>query len=302
MTDKKKIATYYNDVSQEMLEKYLQFQQNHPLKELQTDGTTVHYLRAGGGDKTILTFSGAHASPHSLFLTVPYLAADYNVMVVNSDGFKTLGALDRGINMALDKEGVKKVHIVGQSLAGIVGQLYFRANFSRVESLVLMATLAMKKPTKKSPVSLMLKLMPGALLRASMKKKFAAAFDNPDIPEQAQEMCRFRRAQLMDDMDNHFTKAKMLNAIKILSKFQKDSYELEDFQGWQGKTLVVSPEDDAGHDDLEFFKTHLPNVKTFVIPKGLGHIAPIVHYREILEMVKTFLKTGDVAAPFGLIR
>jgi hypothetical protein len=75
-----------------------------------------------------------------------------------------------------------------------------------VFGMVLMNTPALKPAGDKPSTLLMMKLIPGFILRAMVGKKLRAYFRQALVDPRAEEGARFGFARLEDVMTNHFTK------------------------------------------------------------------------------------------------
>ena len=61
----------------------------------------------------------------------------HRVVVIDGSPFDDLERLSDGANRVLDHEGVDRLIVLGQSLAGILGQIYLKRNSERVDAVVL---------------------------------------------------------------------------------------------------------------------------------------------------------------------
>jgi pimeloyl-ACP methyl ester carboxylesterase len=289
MVDEATIEQFYSDVPPATLERFKTFLRRHTLQELDVEGTAVPYYASGRGSRTLLGFCGGHSTPYSAWETIESFERDYCILVADISGFGTVAHLNRGIDRLLDSNGVDRVVLLGQSLAGLISQIYFKQRFDRVDGMVLTNTMALKPGGGKPLVPLILKWIPEPLLRAMFKKKFRAYFDKGLEDPQARDACRFGLAHLDDVMTNHFTKKKVVHLMSVLMEFGREGYQRSDFPGWLGKNLVMTSEDDAGFKDLEWFLENLPGASSHVFPPGLGHLPQLVHRDKIEQVIRNFL-------------
>ncbi len=289
MIDEATIERFYGQVPRATLERFRAFLGCHALEELDVEGTSVPYYISGQGPRTLLSFCGGHSTPYSAWQTIESFERDYRILVADISGFRTVAHLSRGIDRLLDANGIDHVVLLGQSLAGLISQIYFKQRSDRVDGMVLPNTLALKPGGDKPLVPLLLRCIPESLLRALFKKKFRAYFDQGLEDPRAQDACRFGLAHLDDVMANHFTKKKVVHLMSVLTEFGRSGYQRSDFPGWQGKNLVMTSEDDAGFKDLEWLLENLPGASSHVFPAGLGHLPQLVHRDQIELVIRDFL-------------
>ena len=295
MIDEATLERFYSGVPSAYLDKFRGFLESHTMKTAVVEGREVAYYACGQGPRTLLTFCGGHSTPDTAWQTILSYEDDYRIVVVDVSDFETVDELVHGIDRLLEGEEVERVTLMGQSLAGLISQIYFKKRFLKVDGMVLINTLPLRKGEGKPSVLLMLKLLPTFLLKTLFKKKlrsyFAAALEDP----RAQDGCRFGLAHLDDVMANHFTKKKLMNVMNLLAQFQQEGYAKDDFAGWPGKVLVMSSEDDPGFKDFDWLIQNLPGTVPYVFPKGLGHLPQLVHRDKFESRIKDFL--AELPAP-----
>ncbi len=289
MIDEATLKRFYSDVPAAYLEKLKSFLQSHTMKTTVVEGREVAYYACGQGSRTLLTFCGGHSTPDTAWQSILTYEEDYRIVVVDVSGFETVDELTQGIRRLLEEEGVDRVTLLGQSLAGLISQIYFKRSFAKVDGMVLINTLALRKGEDKPFVLLMLRILPIFLLKALFKKKLRSYFAEALKDPRAEEGCRFGLAHLDDIMANHFTKKKLMNIMNVLSQFKREGYAKDDFSGWPGKVLVVSSEDDPGFKDFEWLTQNLPRTVSHAFPKGLGHLPQLVHRDKFERRIKDFL-------------
>jgi pimeloyl-ACP methyl ester carboxylesterase len=88
-----------------------------------------------------------------------------------------------------------------------------------------------------------------------------------------------------------FNKKAMLSALKLAFEFnEKDEYKLADFKEWEGKVLVITAEDDPCFKDTDDLMKNLPNTEIYAFPKGVGHMAPLIHPDKFYGLIDQFLE------------
>ncbi len=290
LIDEATLEKFYSDVPAAQLEKLRSFLETHTMKSIVAEGREVAYYACGQGPRTLLTFCGGHSTPDTAWQSILTYEEDYRIVVADISGFETVDELTRGIRRLLEEEGVDRVTLLGQSLAGLICQIYFKRRFAEVDGMVLINTLALRKGEDKPFALLMLRLLPTFVLKALFKKKLRSYFEKALEDPRTQERCLFGLAHLGDIMANHFTKKKLMNVMNVLSQFQQqEGYAKDDFSGWPGRVLVMSSEDDPGFKDFEWLTGNLPRTVSHVFPKGLGHLSHLLHGDTLESRVKEFL-------------
>ena len=291
MIDERLRNKYYSRVPEEVLRKFDRFQEMHPLKKLSVDGQSITYLLAGQGDHTILSFSGGHSTPESAYETVCAFENDYRFMIVDISPFDTAEKLNTGINRILQTEKIQRVILFGQSLAGIIAQIYFHENRKQVDALVLINTPVPKKEKNKKWALWMIHLMPFFILRGLFKMKLKKLADTDDsVPSEASGRIRFVTARMQDCLDHVFDKQVMMHIMHLCFEFNDLASGMDDLTDWTGRALIVTSEDDPYYADAQSMVTRYPNATLHAFPRGMGHMAPIVHRDAFLRVIKNFLK------------
>jgi pimeloyl-ACP methyl ester carboxylesterase len=289
MIDAETLNKFYGDVPDDHLARFRQFLRTHTIETIEVSGREVSYYSCGQGARTLLTFCGGHSTPYTAWETIVAYESECRVIVIDISGFDTVDRQVEGIDRVLEKEDVERVVLLGPSLAGLVSQIYFKHRFERVDGMILLNTPALKKSDDSSFALVMLRLIPEFVLRALFRRKFRSYYKQAADHPGAESGRRFGLAHLDDIMSNHFTKKKVINLLTLIRQFKREGYRQHDFPGWQGRTLVVASEDDAGFKDAQWLTENLPNAEFHALPKGLGHLPQLVHRDRIEALTRTLL-------------
>lgn len=288
---RKSLDKFYQGVSQAEIRNFQQFKKTHQRKQLIYNGQTVEYLSCGQGEKTILLPPGGFGilPPEYGFRSITHFEKNYKVIAPDVSRVRCLDEAIDILNRILDAEGIDTIIVVGGSGAGITAQSYFKRNFTRIEAMVLYNTFGPKKERNKQAGLWIVRLFPGFILRPLFMKKLsrlAAA----EIPPEAEERMGFNVALLKEMFSTKFNKRAMLSALKLAFEFnEKDAYNLEDFKGWKGKVLVITAEDDSYFKDTDDLMKNLPNAELYSFPKGVAHMAPLIHPDKFFGLIDQFL-------------
>ena len=291
MIDERSIKKYYADVSQAELKRLQDFLETHEIRRINVEGKYIKYYSCGKGAQTILTFSGGHSGLETVYETVLGFENDYRMVVVDISLFKGLTEFSQGVNKVLEREGVDRVFVIGQSLSGMYSQIYFKRNYDIVDAMVLTNTFAPSQKKSKKWALILLRLFPFFLLKAIFKQKIRKWTPVAEIPTEAKERMQFKTAFMNQVVDQQFSKGFLMNAANVAFQFHKDDeYTIENFKDWKGKVLIISSKDDPCYKDLDILRKHLPNTELFLFPEGYRHMAPMVFRDEFHNRMKAFFK------------
>jgi pimeloyl-ACP methyl ester carboxylesterase len=288
--DNDSLKKYYSDVSQAELNKFQDFLATHRIKDINVRGKSVRYYSCGKGEQTLLTFAGGHSGLETVYETILGFENEYRIIVVDISLFTSLSEFKLGVEMVLEKEGVGRLIVIGQSLSGVYSQLYFKDNYDNVDAMVLTNTFAPSRKKRKKWPLILLRLFPHFLLKAIFKQKISKWTPVAEIPTEVKERMHFKSAFMNQVVDQQFSKGLLMNAGKVVFQFHKEGeYTIENFKDWDGKILIISSKDDPCYKDLEVLVKHLPHAEQFLFPEGYRHMAPMVFQDEYQKMIKDFL-------------
>jgi len=245
LIDERSIKKYYADVSQVELKRLQDFLETHEIRRINVEGKYIKYYSCGQGAQTILTFSGGHSGLETVYETVLGFENDYRMVVVDISLFKGLTEFSQGVNKVLEREGVDRVFVIGQSLSGMYSQIYFKRNHDTVDAMVLTNTFAPSQKKSKKWALILLRLFPFFLLKAIFKQKIRKWTPVAEIPTETKERMQFKTAFMNQVVDQQFSKGFLMNAANVAFQFHKDDeYTIEHFKDWKGKVLIISSKDD----------------------------------------------------------
>jgi pimeloyl-ACP methyl ester carboxylesterase len=114
----------------------------HELRRFRAGGHELDYYLCGTGERTVLIHAGGWGGPQMLYDTIIGLEERFRVVVIDVSPFDDPDTMSEAVNHVLDHEGIDRVLVLGQSLSGILGQIYLRRNLERVDAVVLINTIA----------------------------------------------------------------------------------------------------------------------------------------------------------------
>lgn len=265
-------------------------------------GLKVHYRDQGATDAPVIVMiHGLADSLHSWESLVHALVNDFRIIRFDVPGFGLTGGLPQGsddqytaktwikyIDGLLDKLGVKKAHIMGNSLGGYIAWNYALARPDKTQSLFLIAPAAF--PVPKLPLSirltkyrilrpLRLKVTPRVLMSKVVHKVYAdSSIVTPKLVDRYYEMA-IRQGNRYSYM--HVFK-------RIIARQKVYPEKLAELKA---KTMVVFGDTDRiiPHTQLEKWQKEVPHVKTNLYP-NVGHCPQVEAPGLVIDDFLQFLK------------
>jgi maspardin len=136
---------FYNHVPTKQLETLLQFRREHPLKHLSVQGVDWSYLVGAQGHEAIIFLPGGLGLAEAWFQMITAFDKGYRTLAVTYPPVSTMKELTDGIAAILDAEGIRKTHVVGTSMGGMLTQCFVRRYPNNVDRLILANTAAPDK-------------------------------------------------------------------------------------------------------------------------------------------------------------
>ena len=260
-------------------------------EQISLDGLEIPYCVCGQGARTILTFAGGWGGIELAYETILGFEGRNRMVVVDISAFDDPDEMNHGINLVLDEEGIDRVVLMGQSLSGILAQLFFRRHADRVEAMVLTNTLSPKRERCRRWSRLLFACLPFSLLRVLLRRKMRrlGRFDQA-IPPLVEERRRFAHA-ILDQMTERFFTRKLIGRIlKLAWRFNEEGeYAADEFRAWNGRVLLITSDDDPYHSDSGILESVLPAAEQYVLPSGFGHLAPQICLEQFQSAIQGFL-------------
>ncbi len=275
----------------EELARFQDFLAGHDERVLAVDSLEIPYCVCGEGERCLLTFAGGWGGIEILYETILGFEAASRMVVVDITPFRDPESLCRGTDRVLDQAGIGRVTLMGQSLAGILAQLYLRRRAERVEAAVLTNTLVPRVERCRPWARLLLRWIPFGLVRPLMKRKLGRlSRTEREIPPDMLDRRRFAAALMAARLTTCFTRERIGRLLDLVWGFNTaGAYRPDEFATWPGRILIVSSEDDPSHADSRDLAASLPDSELALLPTGYGHLAPQIYRDEYLETVRAFL-------------
>lgn len=285
-------------ISKSEFARFETFLESHPLKKITWDGGGLSYLVSGEGKRCVLLLAGGWGGPELGYETVLGLEGGSRVLSVDVSGFADPKELTEAVDRVLDAESIHRVVLVGQSMGGILGQVYFRENPDRVEGMVLINTIAPRPERCKKWALVLLRAMPFRIFKLLAKKSLSRLGRyEADISPEMEERLRFKRAFVSFVFNRFVSKAQITNALELAYHLNgRGGYTSDELSHWTGRLHLITSEDDPYFPDIELFQKAFPQISLFHLPKGYGHIAPQVFRDEFFVEIRRFIDSLDEEA------
>ena len=271
--------------------RFRHFLVTHEEQTISHDGVDIPYCVCGQGVRTVLTLAGGWGGIELAYETILGFEERSRIVVVDISGFDDPDKMNRGINRVLEEEGIDQVVLMGQSLTGILAQLFFRRHSDRVEAMVLTNTPAPNRERCRRWARLLFACLPFPLLRLLLRRKMRrlGKFDR-EIPPHMEERRHFSHALLALMTDRFFVRTLIGRILELVWRFNEEGeYSAEEFRGWNGRVLLITSEDDPYYPDAEILESVLPAAEQYVLQSGYGHLAPQICQEQYQSTIQEFL-------------
>ncbi len=262
-------------------------------KRVRVGDHEIVYLKGGHGE-TILMIHGFAANKDNWTRFAKWISPAYHVMALDLPGFGESTCLAdasysiadqaKRLNRFADAVGLKKFHIVGNSMGGHIAARYTIMFPERVLTLGLFNSAGVGSPVPSEMAKRLSKGEANPLVAGSVEEfdrliKFVFSTP-PEIP-------RFVKKLLVEEAQRH----KVSNE-RIFKQISREYVALEpDLQNIKARTLVLWGDQDRVLDVscVQTLEKGLPNC-TVVIMKDCGHMPMIERPQEAAEHYLAFLK------------
>ncbi|MFH2067180.1 MAG: alpha/beta fold hydrolase [Pseudomonadota bacterium] len=267
------------------------------LKTIAVEGETVAYLEREGKGETVVLLHGFTADKNNWLRFVRYLPETYHVLAIDMPGHgdnvqdvtKSYDpvSLSRGVGKTVSAIGMKRFHIAGNSLGGLVSKIYASEHPENVITLGLFDSAGVTSPT---PSEFRIALEKGenpfvVKTRDDYDRLGEYAFhDEPFLPWPVHSVMA-RKYISRNDFNQ-----KMFADLKSSIVFTDENAQLELLARLKMPVFVIwGDKDRLLHvSSVEIYKKELPMVET-VILENCGHLPMLerpeesaMHYAEFI--------------------
>lgn len=279
---------------------------NLEFKTIEVDGQQVAYLDREGEGETIVLLHGLTAEKNNWLDFVRYIPEDYRVLVIDLPGHGDNAqdmdnsydpdSLSRGIGRVLDGLEIKRFHIAGNSLGGLISEIYASEHPDRIITLGLFDAAYIWAP---SPSEFQQAFEKGenffdVKTREDYDRLTGFVFyDQPFMPW-----------PILSVASREYIKRNTIN-MKIVGDVTQSDY----FSNQKGyhemmarlhmPTLVLWGDKDLIVDVscVESFKSFLPHLEKVVILEDCGHVPMMERPEESAAHYAAFIKQYSLSSP-----
>jgi pimeloyl-ACP methyl ester carboxylesterase len=263
------------------------FRAAHPLAVLRAAGHAWSYVRAGAVGPAVLLLGGALGRAEFTFGVVAALEDGVRVLAPDYPPAGTLRELTDGLAALLDAEGVRRAHVVGGSFGGVVAQAFARAHPERVASLVLSHTGAPDRAAGRAWAVRILRLLPGGLLRAILRKRLRGTVSAAD-PFWTRQFDETIAALAKEDV-----MSRVALAAEFGARYGGTPVPLRPLY----PVLIVEADDDPLFTERKRAALHAlyPDARTHVF-HGTGHAAALLQPTAYADVIRRFVAEAEAQA------
>jgi pimeloyl-ACP methyl ester carboxylesterase len=262
-------------------------------KKVRVEDHEIAYLDGGQGE-TILMLHGFGANKDNWTRFAKFISPSYHVIALDLPGFGESTCLDNAsytiadqakrVALFADAIGLKRFHIVGNSMGGHIAARYAVMFPERVLTLGLFDSGGVRSPVPSEMAKRLSKGEPNPLVAGTVDEydrliKFVFSTP-PDIP-------RFVKKPLVEEAQRH-----QVSNQRIYKQISSENAALEpDLPKITARTLVLWGDQDRVIDVscVQILKNGLPNC-TAVIMQNCGHLPMIERPQEAAGHYLAFLK------------
>jgi pimeloyl-ACP methyl ester carboxylesterase len=285
-----KIAKLYTDVPSEEMRKFRSFCDAYPYRSIRYRGIEWPYLASAGIGDPLLLLSGALTHPDISWNSIAHFGEKYRTIVPAYPAVRTMDELTDGIAAILQREGIRRAHVMGGSYGGFVGQVFVRRFPAVTRSLILSHTVAPDSTGIEQTRRMVrwLYLLPPGVLRMILDRMLGKLL--PADSSSAGVLLML--AMYREIMNHHLTKADFIGIMDRTLDFYGRSFAAQDLAGWPGKELLVLAEDDPASPERvrAAFRNLYPQAE-WKLFRGSGHTTSVTNQDEYQAVMDAFLES-----------
>jgi pimeloyl-ACP methyl ester carboxylesterase len=235
---------YYRNVPADMLEKFTRFRKEHPLKKVNIAGVAWEYILSGNpSDQPLVLLPGGLGTAESAWRMLIQLENNkYRLVCPSYPGqIGNMKGLSDGLAGILKQEGVSSAYVVGGAYGSMLAQVFIHQHMEMVSRLVLTHAYppSPKRAGSVEPTMRVLKLAPMFMVKSLLRSQMTGR-----LPANPPAELLLIAAQIRETLDKQLNRQTALNIYLRMADFDRQYYTFSDLENWDGKTLIILPEDD----------------------------------------------------------
>lgn len=282
----------------EFKEDIRKFNENHKMNTVKVGERTFNYLLSGNGEKKVVLFTGGSGLYEGFYRHIQMMEKKYTVVAFDyPEGVENIYQLTDSIAEFLQKINFNKSYLIGESLGGLLTELFMKEHPEMVEGVVLTNTGTITRNITstvrkevidgiKSAIRTV-QMTPAYILKSALikkaLKKIKEDFDGTIDSTYAKEYVGY----LMEKV----SKEKALYLCNIALSFAENvTFDKEDFHELSGKICIINTNDDEVFD--ERIKAELKKLFENSISKTIkngGHASFLFKPAEYVSMLEDII-------------
>jgi pimeloyl-ACP methyl ester carboxylesterase len=288
-------SPFYEAVSQEALQKLLDFRRSYPYQSVEAAGQTWRLIdtgtpRAPMDSPPLVALAGATTIAEAGFQSIAHFALGRRVIAPDYPPLYTLKDLFGGLIELIDQLGVGVFDLIGGSYGGWMAQSLVRAYPDRVRRMALTAigppdAENSRRLAKMRPV---FRLLPMGMLRTMLNRSFARLDNSQEFPDMALLWALAKEALA------GLQRRDLLALIgRLIDQSAHYTFSAQDLQDWPGEILLVFGSEDPASplEKRQAMQALYPQAQMVVFEGGQHGIA-LTHQKEYFAAIDAFL-TGS---------
>jgi pimeloyl-ACP methyl ester carboxylesterase len=282
---------YYRKVPQDMLEQFMRFRREHPLKHCEINGLTWDYIISGEpSGQPLLLMPGGLSTAESAWRMITLLEERKYHLVCPSYPARidTMEALADGIAGILAQEGIQTTYVVGGAYGSMLAQVFIHHHPGLVTRLVLTHAYPPVPSRINSLGSTLrvLRLAPFFMVKNMLRTQMTGKLPANPSPE-----LLLIAAHIHETLDTRLTRQAALNIYLRMMDFDSQEFTFTDLEGWQGKTLIILAQDDpTTSEELRNTLLALYPGATLHLLKGDSKATALLESGEYIKVMQAFFE------------
>lgn len=269
----------------------IQVRQNFTKQKARASGLTWEYWTGGSGQTGVLFLPGTVQRGDMWFAYLHHWQGDFRLLAPTYPAASTIDQLVEGIRQILKQEQLRRVHLLGQSLGGMVALALLRKYPVLVDKVVLSHTGVgvpeSDRVTKARQTERRLQGMPHQQI-TSLAYQSIVSKHLDGVPHE-----KFWRAYFQETLTRRTSKIEFisLNCRVVADFFQNYRFQTASLNDPPRPVLILNTDNDHTFDPAEQAALHtlFPEAQTLTCT-GTGHYSVLVASETVMPQLAEFLR------------
>jgi len=276
---------------QELAQLLIQVRQNFTKPKVRAGGLTWEYWTGGSGSTGVLFLPGTVHRGDMWFAYLHHWQGDFRLLAPTYPAASTIDQLVEGIRQILKQEQLRRVHLLGQSLGGMVALALLRKYPVLVDKVVLSHTGVgvpeSDRVTQARQTERRLQGMPHQQITSLAYQSIVTKHLN-GVPHEP-----FWRAYFQETLTRRTSKIEFisLNCRVVADFFQHYRFQSDSLNDPPRPVLILNTDNDHTFDPAEqaALQTLFPEAQTLTCT-GTGHYSVLVASETVMPQLAEFLR------------